>query len=250
MLPPFIRPPSAESHESIFFEGERSYRNLSGTSSSTMSMDDGSMTRNLSDQNSTQIQPSFMKNFDVDIVGHPQEFIPKFEQGKHPQWIQVYGTNQFVESTQTSQKSLAFWDYHAKAAFFYGFGYLRKNPLVKGQYCWTYDPEAEPFKVIQKKGKQQSIYNNHFWRTHIQFSSELNPFWLGNFHKIVHLPKTQYFLKYHNNWVQMYQIREFDRFDLLSNNTKQRFYFLSLCPPCTCYILLLLKYSFGNISKY
>ena len=92
----------------ITHEGNSSFLNLEapldlGNSSGT----------NPNQRNPVQPTPSFMKVFDIDLVGkNPQEIPDKFVKGKHPEWLYAYGTYQFVEpqGSSNSNKSIAFWD--------------------------------------------------------------------------------------------------------------------------------------------
>ena len=57
-------------------------------------------------------KPSFMHNFDLEIVGTPgQTNPPKFQKGVHPEWIHCYNQMLFVEPTQPQPLALAYWDY-------------------------------------------------------------------------------------------------------------------------------------------
>ena len=136
--------------QSISQEGNRSYLNLD--SPLNMSKPSGS---NMNEQNTIQPTPSFMKVFDVNLVGkNPQEIPDGFIKGKHPEWLYVYGTYQFVEpqGSTNSNKSIAFWDQYYNRPFFYGKGYLFRDPKTLGNYDWSFDPESQLFQNIEKKG--------------------------------------------------------------------------------------------------
>ena len=137
--------------QSITQEGQRTYLNLGVPSD--LGNSSGS---DVNQPNSNQPAPSFMKVFDIDLVGNnPQEIPDKFVKGKHPEWVYAYGTYQFVEpqGSTNSNKSIAFWDQYQNRPFFYGKGYLFRDPTIHGHYDWSYDPESHPFHVVEKKGR-------------------------------------------------------------------------------------------------
>ena len=57
--------------------------------------------------------PSFMHNFDVELVGAPGQSHPeKFQKGIHPEWTHSYGQMIFVEPTNPQPLALAYWDFN------------------------------------------------------------------------------------------------------------------------------------------
>ena len=102
--------------QSITQEGQRTYLNLGVPSN--LGNSSGS---NVNQPNANQPAPSFMKAFDIDLIGNnPQEIPDKFVKGKHPEWVYAYGTYQFVEpqGSTNSNKSIAFWDQYHNRPFF------------------------------------------------------------------------------------------------------------------------------------
>ena len=137
---------------SITHEGHRSYLNLEEPLDLTTAS-------NTNSDQPNPVQPSFMKVFDINLVGtNPQEVPDKFIKGKHPEWLYVYGTYQFVEpqGSANSNKSIAFWDQYYNRPFFYGRGYLFRHPSKPGVYEWSFDPESQPFPENKKKGYEKT----------------------------------------------------------------------------------------------
>jgi len=103
---------------------------------------------------------SFMKNFNENLIGHPNKPPPEgFVKFVHPEWLYSYGQMQFVEPGTIgpeggNQISLAYWDYNYGRPFFYGRGFFFPNPRVEGDGKFTFDPENNPHKEKeQEKGE-------------------------------------------------------------------------------------------------
>ena len=57
--------------------------------------------------------PSFMHNFDIDLIGTPGQPNPEnFQKGKDPEWVHGYNQMLFVEPTHPQPLALAYWDFH------------------------------------------------------------------------------------------------------------------------------------------
>ena len=131
-------------------DGENTFYNLTPSRSVNTSCS------NTSHPNSNpKPAPSFMKVFDIELVGQNPLVIPdRFQKGIHPEWLFSYGTYQFVEpmGSANSNKSIAYWDMYYNRPYFYGRGFLFRNPSVPGDYCFKFDPESQPFKSEPTKG--------------------------------------------------------------------------------------------------
>ena len=102
----------------ITHDGDKSYYNMTTVGSANIPSPQNPM---------NHPTPSFMKVFDLDLVGNnPQEVPDRFQKGVHPEWLYSYGTYQFVESqgSANSNKSIAYWDMYCNQPYFNGRGFL------------------------------------------------------------------------------------------------------------------------------
>ena len=95
---------------------------------------------------------NFMQNIDLDLIGVPWRRNVLTQLGD-PEWKQIYGIYQFVEPNPPG--SLAWWDYDAPPGgcpFFYGNGWLRQNPRLKGQYTFCKKADENPYPDKEPDG--------------------------------------------------------------------------------------------------
>ena len=83
--------------------------------------------------------------------------LSEFRHGIDPQWNMEKGVYQFYDPI--CKKNIGYWDTSFSLAFFYGRGFLKKNPNNKQEYCFSFDPLSSPYKenraVKTKRGVLQ-----------------------------------------------------------------------------------------------
>ena len=80
--------------------------------------------------------------WDLEMIQAPLITPRNFDPRIHPQWKQVYGTDQFVEP---GGKSIAWWEPKRGIAFFYDRGFLKKHPTLSGVSKFVDDPDYDPY---------------------------------------------------------------------------------------------------------
>ena len=92
-----------------------------------------------------------MNNIDLDLIGVPWRKSNKTQKGD-PEWKSFAGTFQFVEPTPDGDNSLAYYDYDAQCAYFYGLGWLRPNPRLKQAFTWCKKADENPYPDLAPAG--------------------------------------------------------------------------------------------------
>ena len=108
----------------------------------------------LNEQVAVDLPLPFMERFDPTLVPLPAGSTP----GKNhrlnvdPIWKVFGNTFQFVDSYNDNEQTIAVWDVNFNLAYFFGNGFLHKNPNMEGQFKFTFDPHELPFDTKEKEG--------------------------------------------------------------------------------------------------
>ena len=94
-------------------------------------------------------------NADASKVKNPGPNNVPDEVGHDPYW-QTSAEVLLLLDPAFGNRAIATWDADFGLAYFYGKGFLRKNPNDPKDHRFRFDPRAEPFK--QKKGKRKIIF--------------------------------------------------------------------------------------------
>ena len=93
----------------------------------------------------TGLEPRpFLERFDPRLVTNPEVSPKNHVLGKDPVWQSYKGTMQLIDPY--NDQAIATWDCANNAAFFYGNGFLRKNPKVDTDYEFAWDPNYQPYE--------------------------------------------------------------------------------------------------------
>ena len=87
----------------------------------------------------------FMDDFKSEMVFNPGEEPDNFDDKNFPSWEKVKKVTMLVDPA--NEKPIAHWSTRGKCPFFFNSGYLRKNPLVVGEFKWCHHPDERPYVV-------------------------------------------------------------------------------------------------------